>query len=328
MAERPDSLETIKTALALLQRIPRRPRRVSAPELHAQLQAVGINRDMRSVQRQLKMLTEQFEIECDTRSKPYGYCWKEKAQGFSMPGLSEQESLLLSLAEQHLRNLLPASLLTSMGAFFEQARSNLLPALPPSANKRSNKSSLERQWLQKVRVVSATQPLLPPSIDDTVFKEVSNALFSNHMLDIKYRNRAGTEQNAMVMPLGLAQQGEILYLVCRFDGFDNERSLAMHRFISARATTLSFARPKGFDLQKYDNDGRFAYGEGKRIALRFRISKQAGLHLLEARLSADQQVREVDDGYEISATVMDTKQLDWWLWSFGESVSGVEKTPA
>ena len=99
----------------------------------------------------------------------------------------------------------------------------------------------------------------------------------------------------------------------------------MHRFISARATTLSFERPKDFDLQKYDNDGRFAFGEGEKIALRFQINKQAGLHLLEARLSADQQVREMDDVYEISATVMDTKQLDWWLRSFGESVSGVEK---
>ena len=320
MAERPDSTESIQMSLAILRRIPRRPKRISGPELVAQLQAAGIDRGARSVQRQLKSLTEHFDIECDDRSKPYGYCWKEKAQGFSMPGLSEQESLLLSLAEQHLRNLLPASLLTSMGSFFEQARSNLLPAMLPGRS-----SGLEREWLQKVRVVSATQPLLPPPIDDTVFKEVSNALFSNHMLDINYRNRAGTEQNAMVMPLGLAQQGEILYLVCRYEGFDNERSLAMHRFISARATTLSFERPKDFDLQKYDNDGRFAFGEGEKIALRFQINKQAGLHLLEARLSADQQVREMDDVYEISATVMDTKQLDWWLRSFGESVSGVEK---
>ncbi len=320
MAERPDSTESIQMSLAILRRIPRRPKRVSAPELLAQLKAAGIDRGARSVQRQLKSLAEHFDIECDTRNKPYGYCWKEKAQGFSMPGLSEQESLLLSLAEQHLRNLLPASLLTSMGSFFEQARSNLLPAMQLGRS-----SGLEREWLQKVRVVSATQPLLPPPIDDTVFKEVSNALFSNHLLDINYRNRAGTEQNAMVMPLGLAQQGEILYLVCRYEGFDNERSLAMHRFISARATTLSFERPKDFDLQKYDNDGRFAYGEGKQIALRFQISKQAGLHLLEARLSADQQVREMGEDYEISATVMDTKQLDWWLRSFGESVSEVKK---
>jgi|GEM_PF-7048638 len=43
----------------------------------------------------------------------------------------------------------------------------------------------------------------------------------------------------------------------------------MHRFISARATTLSFERPKDFDLQKYDNDSRFAYGEGEQIAVRF-----------------------------------------------------------
>ena len=105
---------------------------------------------------------------------------------------------------------------------------------------------------------------------------LNNALFNNHMLEIKYRNREGIERDAMVMPLGLAQQGEILYLVCRFEGFDNERSLAMHRFVEARATTLSFERPKDFNLQKYENNGRFAFGEGEKRALRFQISRQAG----------------------------------------------------
>ena len=129
------------------------------------------------------------------------------------------------------------------------------------------------------------------------------------------------------MPLGLAQQGPRLYLVCRFEGFDNERSLALHRIGKAEASTLRFERPAGFDLQKYDDDGRFGFGEGERVRLSFAIEKETGFHLLETPLSRDQQVREVDDSWmEVTATVVDSAMLDWWLRGFGEAVRGVRKT--
>jgi hypothetical protein len=36
-------------------------------------------------------------------------------------------------------------------------------------------SQLEKEWLSKVRVISTTQPLLPPNINPGVFDAVSNA---------------------------------------------------------------------------------------------------------------------------------------------------------
>ena len=313
MPKRPDNLETLHIALELLRRIPRGAK-VSAPELHAQLNQAGLARDLRTIQRQLEMLTQHFDIERDDRSRPYGYRWKERAKGMTLPSLTEQESLLLTLAEQHLRKLLPASLMKSMSSFFAQARSNIGP---------HTNAKREREWLSKVRVVSETQPLLPPKIRPGVFDEVSNALYANCWLEVDYKNAGGKRTQTEVMPLGLAQQGPRLYLVCRFSGFDNERSLALHRITSARASNRSFERPKEFDLQKYDDDGRFGFGEGERIKLRFRIDKGAGRHLLESPLSADQQVVELDDAYEITATVVDSEWLWRWVRGFGPQVSCV-----
>lgn len=315
MPKRPDTLETVLLALEMLRRIPR-GRKVSAPELHRQLADIGVERDLRTIQRQLDMLSEHFEIERDDRSKPYGYRWKDRAKGMSVPSLTEHESLLLTLAEQHLRNLLPANLMKSMEPFFVQARVNL----GPQASARR-----EREWLNKVRVVSTTQPLLPPRIKPGVFEEVSNALYANRWLHIDYRNASGKTTKAEVMPLGLAQQGPRLYLVCRFPGYDNERSLAIHRISSAKTSTLPFDRPKSFDLQRYDDDGRFSFGEGRRIRLIFRIDRGAGAHLLESPLSDDQKVKEVGDQYEISATVVDSAQLEWWLRGFGKQISNVRR---
>ncbi len=315
MSKRPETLEPVALAIELLRRIPR-GRKISASELQAQITSPSLQRDIRTIQRQLEMLSKHFDIEQDSSSKPYGYRWKSSSKGLSLPILSEQESLLLMLAEQHLKSLIPASLMQSLDGFFIQARSNL--TTPKSAK-------LAREWMSKVRVVSASQPLLAPAIKPSVFESVSNALYRNQWLKVEYKNAAGKTSAADVMPLGLAHQGPCLYLVCRYRGFDNERSLALHRMQSAEAMTLTFERPKEFNLQKYEEDGRFGFGEGKRIRLKFRISRDAGGHLLESPLSKDQKVREIDGLYEITATVVDSAVLDRWLLSFGDEVSMVRR---
>lgn len=315
MPKRPDSLETLQLSHELLRRIPK-GRTITASELHQQLAEAGFERDMRTIQRQLETLSEYYELDRDESTKPYRYSWKPYAKGLSLPSLSPQESLLLILAEQHLSTLLPTKLMKSMEGFFAQAHCQL---------EGKNTMARDREWLEKVRVVSTSQPLLPPKVDPAVFDQVSNALYGDQWLEVDYKNAAGKRTTNRVMPLGLAQQGPRMYLVCRFDGYDNERSLALHRIASARASTLTFERPKDFDLKKYDDDGRFGYGNGQRIRLSFTIEKEAGLHLLESPLSVDQQVEEQQETYEIAATVVDSAMLDWWLRGFGESVTNIQK---
>lgn len=315
MPRRPDSLETLQLSHELLRRIPK-GRTITASELHQQLAEAGFERDMRTIQRQLETLAEYYELDRDESTKPYRYSWKPYAKGLSVPSLSPQESLLLILAEKNLSALLPTKLMKSMEGFFDQAHSQM---------EGKSAAMRDREWLEKVRVVSTSQPLLPAKVDPDVFDQVSNALYGNQWLEVDYKNAAGKRTATRVMPLGLAQQGPRMYLVCRFDGYDNERSLALHRIISARASTLTFDRPRDFDLKQYDDDGRFGYGNGERVRLQFRIDKEAGLHLLESPLSADQKVKELEDEYEITATVVDSAMLDWWLRGFGESVSEISK---
>ncbi len=314
MTKRPATYDTLSLSLALLRRIPR-SHYVTSQQLHEWAQADGFARDERSIQRLLATLSQSLSIDRDDSSKPYGYKWKPQAPGFNVPALNAQESLLLLLAEQHIRPLLPDQVMKSMDAFFAQARSNLSI---------HGEAVLEKQWLGKVRVVSESQPLLPPKLADEVLEQTSQALYNNQWLDLDYTNGRGARKQHRVMPLGLAQQGPRIYLVCRFEGYDNERSMAMHRIHTAKATGLHFERPQ-FDLAEYDNDGRFGVGDGQKIKLRFCIGKGAGLHLLESRLSADQKVVERDEHYEISATVVQTMVLDKWLNGFGEKVWGIEK---
>ena len=320
MPQRSDTLETTLLALEILRHIPRK-HKITAKELQQKLQCAGIKRDLRSVQRLMAALSDSaaLGIERDDRSKPYGFRWQEQARGMALGQLTLHESLLLQLAQEHLKHLLPVHLMQSMDGFFAQARRNL--------DGQSPNERLARQWPSKVRVVATSQPLLPPAIAPGVLEEVSEALYANRWLELDYQNAAGKRQQAKVMPLGLAQQGPRLYLVCRFEDFDDERSLALHRIRKAQASTLGFDRPPEFDLAQYDADGRFGFGYGEQVHLTFEIETEAGFHLTETPLSRDQQVQALDaDWMQITATVVDSAMLQWWLRGFGEAVRNIRKT--
>ena len=316
MPRKPENLETLHISLELMKRIPRQ-RKATASELHAQLQEAGFIRDLRSIQRQLESLCQHFDIECDNSSRPYGYRWKEAAAGISLPGLTEQESLLLCLAEQNLRNQLPAALMKALQGFFEQARRNLSLAQSDVPAVRA------REWLSKVRVVSSTLPMLPPRIPPGVFEQVSQALYNNCWLDISYTNAEGKRTAAKVMPLGLAQQGVRLFMPCRFEGYADTRNLALHRIQKAVCTRLRFTRPADFDLATYDDNGRFAFGDGVKVQVHLWISDHLAVLLAESPLSVDQNIAPSkckDGGHELHATVTDSSLLIWWVRSQGAQV--------
>lgn len=316
MPARPDTAHTTALAIEILRLIPRHAK-ITASQLHQQLQDKGFDRDLRTIQRQLDMLSQHFDIERDDTNRPYGWRWKPHSNGLNLSYLTPQESLLLHLAEEHLRHLLPAPLMRSMDSFFVQAQRTLSHA---------QHALREREWPHKIRVVPTSQPLLPPAIDPDVLSAVSEALYSNHWLQLNYHNASGKRSSIEVMPLGLAQQGPRLYLVCRYKNFANERSLAVHRIQAATVTPFAFERPSDFDFQRYDDDGRFGFGEGARVRLSFHITPEAGYHLRETPLSHDQTITELANGHLlISATVVDSAMLDWWLRGFGEAVCNTQK---
>ncbi|EIV8508393.1 MULTISPECIES: helix-turn-helix transcriptional regulator [Vibrio] len=310
MAKRTSTYESLVVAFELLKRIPK-SHQVTARELHQQLEHIGIERELRTIQRNLELLCEHFDIIRDERSKPYGYRWNKEAGGVTLPKLSAQEALLLNLAEEYLIKLLPVNITASLDGFFQEAKYKLNPT---SGNFR------EREWLKKVRVVSETQPLLPPKIATNVFSAISEALYHDRLLNIDYYNTKQVQKSALVMPLGLAQQGQRMYLVCRFDGYDNERSIAVHRVSKASVSSFGFERPKEFKLSQYDADGRFGFGEGQKISLELEVKNELALFLSETPISTDQNITQQGDIYKISATVVDSKLLAQWLSGFGDLV--------
>ena len=316
MARKPSGKDTLNFTMQVLRLIPR-DRPISAREIHQKLAELGVGRDIRSVQRTLEELVEGFPIDCNRDSKPYSYRWRKGQPVFSFSSLTATESLLLLMARQQLSTLLPPSVMRKMDAFFKEADHLVAHDLD---------HQLQRDWLRKVRVVNASQPLLPPRIDPKVFEVVSEALYRNQELSIEYRNSVGKVTNSRIQPLGLAQQGVRTYLVCRFAGHDDNRILALHRIVSVQETHVAFTLPKDFDLAAYDQEGQFGVNRGRPVRMTLVVRKHGAQYLLETPLATDQTVEEIGDTYRIRATVVPTELLTRWLRGFGPDL--VKVTPA
>lgn len=118
----PTRFETLNTALLYLEilRIIPKTRYICIQDICHHLDSIGMQRDKRTIQRIMPKLCEYFEIEADTRSRPYGYRWKSHARGLEVPLLNASDSLVLALAQQQLKYLLPANIIHSMEPFFTQ----------------------------------------------------------------------------------------------------------------------------------------------------------------------------------------------------------------
>ncbi len=304
--------ETLQRQWQTLSLIPRHPRRISATDLHSQLAADGYKVTKRTVERDLQTLSSIFPLVVDERTKPYGWSWDRDAPAFDLPGLSNSEALTLLLAREHLASLLPASTLAQLRPHFRMAESKLAAF---------GEHIGAADWMDKVRVIPATQPLLAPRIDADIQATINDALLLGKQVQVSYRKRdAGTDEAYPIHPLGLVQRGQVLYLICTIKAYPHLRLLALHRIQKAVALDQACAKPADFNLDTYLESGAFGWLPGPVIHLEAAFTAEIVAHLEETPLADDQTMTPLPDGrVKVSATVRKTMQLRWWLQGFGDA---------
>lgn len=309
--------ETLPRQWLMLSLIPRHPRKVDAATLQKGLEDQGYRVSRRTIQRDLQELSAQFALQCDERSKPFGWQWMEDAKVMDIPGMEPATALAFRLAEAYLQPLLPRSILRYLDPHFRRAGEVLAGV----------KSAGIGMWPEKVRVISRGPALLFPEAKPDVQETVYQALFEERRFEARYRSREATRPAEYeVNPLGLVFRQGLIYLVCTLAEFEDIRQLALHRMSSARLLDSRRRAPAGFDLDKYIEQGEFSYPvSGNRIKLRALLAPGAAIHLYETRLSPDQRLKESPDGRVLlQATVLDTLELRWWLLGFGDGVEVLE----
>jgi predicted DNA-binding transcriptional regulator YafY len=284
-------------------------------QLQEQLQREGIDISLRTIQRDLNQLSSRFPIECNGEV-PQGWRWQSDAPVQSLPHMNSSQAVTFMMVEEHLRHLLPPSLLDEMRPWFDLARRSL-----------SAEHNNVRQWVNRVRMIPATQPLIPPIVDASAQQAIYEALLKDRQLEAFYQRRGQQQEDQYILnPLALVQRGPVIYLLCTRHDRPDIRMFVLHRFTSAKVLDSKVRKPQDFNLDDYLASGALGFRsinsqDVHPVEIELRFHPQAGQSLLECRLSEDQQVTfEEDHSIHIRATVPMTAQLVWWLRGFGQGV--------
>lgn len=287
-----------------------------ASEIAAKLNEAGYDVSVRTVQRDLKELSEIFPIELnDKNARDYGWRWA-KGANLDIPGMSVSEALAMRLVEAHLKQLLPASLLEGLNGVFSLAQAKL-----DKLEKQNNNHA--KDWLDKVRVVPPAQPLLPPVVMKEVQAAIYQGLLEDKQLMVSYQAASSDHPKDYVLhPLGLIMRGAVTYLVASARNYSDAHLYALHRFSQVEILAAAARTPKGFNLDAAIANGLADFAnQGEPIKLELRCTDDVAAFLAETPLAADQTLTPNEDGWvRLTATVNDTRQLQWWLLGQGDGV--------
>jgi len=301
----------------MLRMVPRAPRKISTVEIMHNLAAESFNISQRSIQRDLDKFSSIFPLECDKRSKPFGWSWSKNAGNIDIPGMDSHTALAFLLAEQYLEPILPHDTVNHLAPHFKTAK-NIL-------NKVQSQTGATA-WADKVRVLRQGPDLSIPEVLEEVQSAVSSGLLLNRRLQITYQPRGSKVQKEYtISPLGLVLKNGIFYLPCTIYDYQDVRLLTMHRIISAEKLDIPSTRPKGFDLDAYIASGELSFQVGDNIHLKAMINKDVAFHLGERKLSPSQTLHEQEDGtFLLQATINDTAELRFWLRGYDDQIEVLE----
>ncbi|WP_232507821.1 helix-turn-helix transcriptional regulator [Ghiorsea bivora] len=309
--------DTVMRQWMMLRMVPRSPSKISTIEIMNNLAAESFIISQRSIQRDLDKFSSIFPLECDDRSKPFGWSWRKDAPTIDIPGMDSHTALAFYLAEQHLEPILPRETVVKLNPHFLSAKKIL--------NELSGDSGTT-SWVNKVRVLRQGPDLSTPEIDAGVQEKVYTALLLNKRLEVQYKKRGATKaKDYTISPLALVLKNGIFYIPCTVFNYDDIRLMTLHRIKQATLTDAMIDSPENFDLDAYIQSGELSFQVGDMIKLTAIIDKDVAFHLGERKLSPDQTLEEQeDDTFLLQATVNDTSELRFWLRGYDEQIEVLE----
>lgn len=304
-----------------------RKRWIGTAHIKNQLDLMGFDMSLRTIQRDLNALAERFPIE-KNNANPQGWRWREDAPMQSLPHMNLSQAVAFRMLKDNLTQLLPPAVLDELKPWFDLA------------NRQLKESKVSHTWLERVRILTPNQPLIPPTVDNDAKEIIYEALFQNKKLHAMYKARGRDEAKEYLLnPLGIIQRGVVIYLVATRDDIEptDIRQFALHRFESAQLTDMDNQAPTDFNLDNYISTG----GMGFHFSLFNNLQKQdnnehpsqkihlvflpeVGNSLIESPLSDDQLTWVDEQGLHVEATVNLTSQLVWWLRGFGKGLLSIE----
>ena len=269
----------------------------------------------RSVERGLANLADQPVPPILRDGDPSsGYYWSW-VRDHPLTAHAHRESELAEtlLLHRMARHLLPPSLSSRLAEEERRARSELA----------KNPSGDMAWWLDHVAALPPGPQRYPLPIRSGVLEGVSEALWKRRQLQVEYRKRGSKEWKAWtVHPLGLVQDGYLLYLVGALFDQPNPVHLALMRMRNAQVLLADARMLPGFSLQRQVAE-QFAWPYEPSQVIEFWIHSERMIELEELPIAPDQRIDPAADEegfHRVTATVAPSMRLDAFLLSFGDAL--------
>jgi predicted DNA-binding transcriptional regulator YafY len=303
-------MDNLPRALDILGLIPKHPNSISTSELLKKLDARGHNQlKLRTLQRDLeKISAAKIPISSSENTKPLRWFWTESSKRLQFPAISVEEAVAFKLVETFLDKLLPPVIKNPIADCFQFADEKL-------------KSSPLASWIEKVRIVPNNLSLVNPDVSPSVLNVIYESLFNNYCFSADYKPLEREPRHYIVNPLGLVFRHNVTYLIATTPEHPSPKQFALHRFKNVEITDVPVIIPKNFSLEQYVSEGAFDYPIGDDFKLKLIIKDYMRGILMETPLSTDQIITEYDGKlFLLSATVKNTRQLNWWIHSFATGI--------
>lgn len=317
-----------ETLLAILPTRKDSAKWMTTPEVADRLKAHGEEvKYVKSVQRRLEALEREGVILCRRAGNALEWQREEGAGGIAARAgglMTFDEALALQVLKRFANRRIPAMVSGGLKSLFAVAEERL-------ARHASVDGVRHASWHHKVAVVDSGFQPQPPALIESVFHNISNALFAQCLMELVYLRRdapPGTPpRRQRVLPLGMVETAAgVVYLVARNIIRDkvmpNPTMYRVDRMQEAEMLQETFVYPDDFVLASYvETERKFDFYPDGQIPLVLRFQAHAAHSVLDGRMAEDQTVEMNDDGtITVRGTVMLSDKLRWWIRAFGPGV--------
>lgn len=309
----------IQRQLAMLELIPRHPRRITANEIAKRLQHHEFDVGIRTIQRELKSMYEMglFGLVLDDRDRPFGWsiasCWR----GLNLTLMDHHMALAFHTLKHSATQLLPPQSLKQLTPYFERADQVL-------------GSDPENPWLYwacRVAQLPEPFPFITPEQDSKSLEIVQNALLQKRQISCQIqriiKGKSYWINYAPINPEGIKICEGVPLLAFTIG--------RIHPRLYAKPISLlkniSLLETKAVTRDDFDIHHSAMPSASDMVEIELLFSASANFILRNAKLSDNQVTRLLDDGrYHVTASVNDTPRLRTLLWEMADSVE--VKAPA
>ncbi|ELU8562341.1 hypothetical protein PO80_02695 [Vibrio parahaemolyticus] len=199
-------------------------KKVTARQIQAQLSPLGLERSLRTIQRNLSAICAMFpNVMVDDRDKPFGY---QKTEALKMSTTAHEAVLLYWLVEStkyHLPN--------SLAHLLENFLSGIAP---------ENMKDIQSHWLSKVHVIGNVMRESSLHTNVGVFQIVCLAALQQRLVSLKINESNDTLRLTNVQPISLVLHHGSPYLVWRTHSHTKLNTLPLSNIQEATMSSFRF----------------------------------------------------------------------------------------